>query len=92
MAKQILQIMKVDRRAGVGKKSLKAYDMAIAKCNLLDDSGVFIDQGELVLPDAFKDAKPGFYSVETALQSFRGNLEVRVVGLVAVQGTVRKAA
>lgn len=92
MAKQVLQVMKVDRRSGVGRTSNKAYDLAIAKCNLLDESGVFVDQGELVLPEAMKDAKPGFYQVETSLQSYRGKLEVRVVALVPVQARVQKAA
>lgn len=91
--KQILQIMKVDRRQGIGKTSQKRYDLAIAKCNVLDEHGVFVDQGELVLPDSMKEAKPGFYMVETAIQAFRGKLEVRVTGMQAIAGAnVRKAA
>lgn len=98
MALQVLQILKVDTRRGIGKASGKPYEMVIAKCNVLDEHGQFIDHGELVLPDAAKNYGAGFYAAELQLSSYRGHIEARVTGLRPVNakasnnGAAAKAA
>jgi hypothetical protein len=63
-----VEILSVTPRAGFSKKSLKDYDMLFADCivHKVDRETGEVSQlvGELLVPDRFKDIKPGLYEVE----------------------------
>lgn len=63
-----VEILSVTPRAGFSKKSLKDYDMLFADCivHKVDRETGEVSQlvGELLVPDRFKDIKPGMYEVE----------------------------
>lgn len=63
-----VEILSVTPRAGFSKKSLKDYDMLFADCivHKVDRETGEVSQlvGELLVPDRYKDIKPGLYEVE----------------------------
>ena len=64
--KNIINILHVAQVAGFSKKSGKDYDLRMAQCviEMTDDEGNPAPMiGELLLPEAFKDTKPGRYEV-----------------------------
>lgn len=64
----LVQILSVTPRSGFSKKNLKDYDMLFADCivHKVDRESGEVSQlvGELLVPDRFKDIKPGLYEVE----------------------------
>lgn len=63
-----VEVLSVTPRSGFSKKSLKDYDMLFADCivHKVDRDTGEVSQlvGELLVPDRFKDIKPGLYEVE----------------------------
>lgn len=63
-----IEVLSVSPRSGFSKKNLKDYDMLFADClvHKVDrESGeVALLVGELLVPDRFKDIKPGLYDVQ----------------------------
>jgi hypothetical protein len=63
----LVEVLSVTPRAGFSKKSLKDYDMLFADCIVhkvdRDTGEVSMLVGELLVPDRFKDIKPGLYEV-----------------------------
>jgi hypothetical protein len=66
--KNTIQIIHVAAIAGRSKKTGNDYDMRMAQCivqKVNRTTGVVEPLiGELVLPERYKDIKPGFYDVE----------------------------
>jgi hypothetical protein len=83
MMKNTIQILHVTQRTGLSQKSGKPYDMRSAQCivhKVNRDTGAIEPLiGELLLPEQFKEIKPGTYEVE--FEAGIG-LEKRVVGQV----------
>lgn len=68
MMKNTIQILHVTQRTGLSQKTGKPYDMRSAQCivhKVNRDTGVVEPLiGELMLPERFKESKPGTYEVE----------------------------
>jgi hypothetical protein len=66
--KNTIQILHVTQRTGLSQKTGKPYDMRSAQCivhKVNRDTGVVEPMiGELMLPERFKETKPGTYEVE----------------------------
>jgi hypothetical protein len=63
-----VEVLSVTPRSGFSKKNLKDYDMLFADCLVhkvdRDTGEVALLVGELLVPDRFKDIKPGLYDVQ----------------------------
>ena len=66
--KNTIQILHVTQRTGLSQKTGKPYDMRSAQCivhKVNRDTGAIEPLiGELLLPERFKESKPGTYEVE----------------------------
>lgn len=59
-----IQVLSLERKQGVGKKSGNAYDMTICQCIV---HGEEIKIGELVLPRDHAEIQPGMFDGEFGL-------------------------
>lgn len=62
--KQNLQVLSVENKSGVGKKSGAAYDMNICQCVVTDQETGEIKVGELTMPKGADIPSPGHYEAE----------------------------
>jgi hypothetical protein len=80
----LVEVLSVNPLTGFSQKTLKDYDMRLADCIVhkvdRESGDVSPLVGELVIPDRFKDIKPGKYDVE--FQLFVGR-DKRIGGGVA---------
>ncbi len=97
--KNIIQIIGVVQVAGRSKKTGNDYDMRMAQCiveRVNPDTGEPAPLiGELVLPEKFKDTKPGRYEVEfevSVSQDKRIGSQVASMILVTAQRAAAPAA
>ena len=69
--KVIVEVLGVTPLSGFSKKALKDYDMRLADCIVhkvdRETGDVSMLVGELLVPEAYKDIKPGTYDVEFQL-------------------------
>ncbi|WP_293776947.1 hypothetical protein [uncultured Oxalicibacterium sp.] len=74
-----IQILYVKQNAGTSKKTGNAYDMRMAQtvAEVLNKDGTVEPLvGELMLPEAYKDAQPGFYLIDFRLsRTQQGRIE-----------------
>lgn len=64
--KSRIQVLSLERKTGIGKKSGSAYDMTICQCVIHGADGN-IKIGELVLPKDHPVIKPGMFDGEFGL-------------------------
>lgn len=80
----LVEVLSVNPLTGFSKKTLKDYDMRLADCIVhkvdRESGDVSPLVGELLVPDRFKDIKPGKYDVEFQLSVSR---DKRIGGSVA---------
>lgn len=91
---ETIEILSVEKREGIGRKSLSAYSMIVCQCVLHDDDGVHV--GELILPKGMAAPKPGRYTAryKPAVdyeKRFEGRL-VELLPAVAVPAVSPRAA
>jgi len=75
---QTLQVVAIETKSGVSKKSGQPYQMEIAKCVLTKVDGS-VDVGEVMLPKGHAPVTPGLYSAETALSK---SMNGQIVGVI----------
>src|SRR3989338_3102110 len=62
--KQNIQVLSVENKSGIGKKSGSAYDMNICQCVVTDSETGEIKVGELTMPKGADVPTAGFYEAE----------------------------
>ncbi|MBN9430351.1 MAG: hypothetical protein J0H09_27990 [Burkholderiales bacterium] len=87
-----IQILRVDVRSGVSKKTGNAYKMAEAQCVFhapnVETGVIEPSVGRLLLPRGQEDVRPGHYE---AVFTLRSSLEGRVEAVIARLQPVEQA-
>lgn len=86
----ILEILVVNTKSGIAKKSGQPYSIPEAQCVLRNGDGTVGAVGVLSVPKSLEDiAKPGLYTGSFALEASnfgddRGRIVARLVGLTPI--------
>jgi hypothetical protein len=82
---QVVQVLALEDKSGIGKKSGAAYKMTVCQAVLKED-GKPVGVGELVLPKDHAAIKPGEFTVTTKMgRGMDGKLVPLIVALVPVK-------
>lgn len=86
-----IQVLRVEEKSGVSKKSQQPYSMTVCQCVVHGDQ---VNVGELVLPKGHVSVVPGMYDADFAVAvGFDKRISGQLVALTPVAAEVnRKAA